>query len=123
MVIPFDIFESAHAVNVKGIQSIAITGGQVPCIRAIQQSKGDQYISNLVCREMKWRFHSALPIREVISASMEPSAKMISASMEPSANMIEPSYVNEDTNSTSSMLIGVVIAEKGIPSWLWSYVC
>ena len=76
-------------------------------------------MSNLVCREMQWRFDSALPIREVISAPMEPSAKMISASMEPSANMIEPSYVNEDTHTTSSMLIGVVIAEKGRPSWLW----
>ena len=34
---------------------------------------------------------AALPIREVISASMEPSAEMI-----------EPRYVNEGTNSTSS---------------------
>ena len=34
---------------------------------------------------------ATLPIREVISASMEPSAEMI-----------EPSYVNEGTNLTSS---------------------
>ena len=34
---------------------------------------------------------SALPMREVISASMEPSAEMI-----------EPIYANEDTNSTSA---------------------
>ena len=50
---------------------------------------------------MQRRFHrasdsifvapSALPMREVISASMEPSAEMI-----------EPIYVNEDTNSTSA---------------------
>ncbi len=30
MVIPFDIFESAQAAHVEGIQSIAITDGQVP---------------------------------------------------------------------------------------------
>ena len=30
MVIPFDIFESAQAADVKGIKSIAITDGQVP---------------------------------------------------------------------------------------------
>ena len=47
---------------------------------------------------------AALPIREVIFASMEPSAEMI-----------EPRYVNEGTNSTSSpsMFNGVVIAEEG----------
>ena len=47
---------------------------------------------------------AALPIRKVISASMEPSAEMI-----------EPRYVIEGTNSTSSpsMFIGVVIAEEG----------
>ena len=48
------------------------------------------------CRDMQRRFHrasesifvapSALPIREVISAAMEPSAQTI-----------EPRYVNEDT--------------------------
>ena len=32
MVIPFDIFESAQAAHVEGIQSIAITDGQVPCL-------------------------------------------------------------------------------------------
>ena len=47
---------------------------------------------------------AALPIREVISASMEPSAETI-----------EPRYVHESTNSTSSpsMFIGMVIAEDG----------
>ena len=47
---------------------------------------------------------AALPMREVISASMDPSAEMI-----------EPRYLNEGTNSTSSpsMFIGVVIAEEG----------
>ena len=47
---------------------------------------------------------ATLPIREVISASMEPSAEMI-----------EPKYVNEGTNSASlpSMFVGVVIAEEG----------
>ena len=41
--------------------------------------------------------------------------EVISASMEPSAEMIEPRYVNEGTNSTSSpsMFIGVVIVEEG----------
>ena len=41
--------------------------------------------------------------------------EVMSASMEPSAEMIEPRYVNEGTNSTSSpsMFIGVVIAEEG----------
>ena len=42
MVIPFDIFESAQAANVEGIQSVAITDGQVPCLRAIWQHRGDQ---------------------------------------------------------------------------------
>ncbi len=32
MVIPFDIFESAQAAHVEGIQSIAITDGPVPCL-------------------------------------------------------------------------------------------
>ena len=35
MMIPFDIFESAQAAHVEGIQSIAITDSQVPCLRAI----------------------------------------------------------------------------------------
>ena len=47
---------------------------------------------------------AVLPIREVISASVEPSAETI-----------EPRYVNEGTNSTSSpsLFIGVVITEEG----------
>ena len=47
---------------------------------------------------------AALSIREVIYASMEPSAEMM-----------EPRYVNEGTNLTSScsMVNGVVIAEEG----------
>ena len=32
IVIPFDIFESAQAAHVEGIQSIAITDGQVPSL-------------------------------------------------------------------------------------------
>ena len=35
MVIPFDIFESAHAAHVKRIQLIVITDGQVPSLRSI----------------------------------------------------------------------------------------
>ena len=35
MLIPFDIFESAQAAHVKCIQSIVITGGQVPRLRSI----------------------------------------------------------------------------------------
>ena len=42
VVIPFDIFESAQAARVVGIQSNTITGGQFPCLRAIQQHRGDQ---------------------------------------------------------------------------------
>ena len=45
---------------------------------------------------------AALPIREVISASMEPSAETI-----------EPRYVNEGTNSTSSPSMFIGIAEDG----------
>ena len=47
---------------------------------------------------------AALPIWEVVSASMEPSAEMM-----------EPRYVNEGTNLTCSpsMFIGVVITEEG----------
>ena len=73
-----------------------------------------RYILSFVYREMQWRFHSA-----VESLFMAPAAlsirEVISASMEPSAEMIEPRYVNGDTNSTSSpsMFIGVVIAEDG----------
>ena len=32
IVIPFDIFESAQAAHVEGIQSIATTDGHVPCL-------------------------------------------------------------------------------------------
>ena len=41
--------------------------------------------------------------------------EVISASKEPSAEMTEPRYVNEGKNSTSSpsMFIGVLIAEEG----------
>ena len=42
MVAPFNIFESARAAHVKGIQSNANPGGQVPCLRAIEQHRGDQ---------------------------------------------------------------------------------
>ena len=42
VVIPFDFFESAKAAHVVGIQSNTITGGQFPCLRAIQQHRGDQ---------------------------------------------------------------------------------
>ena len=63
---------------------------------------------------MQRRFHSALD-RLYIAPAALPMREVISASMEPSAEMIEPRYVNEGTNSTSSpsMFIGVVIAEEG----------
>ena len=73
-----------------------------------------RYILSFVCRMMQRRFHSAQD-----SLFMEPAAltirEMISASMEPSAETIEPRYVNQGTTSTSSpsMFIGVVIAEDG----------
>ena len=73
-----------------------------------------RYILCFVCREMQRRFHSALESLFMAPAAL-PIREVISASMEPSAEMIEPMYVNEGTNSTSSpsMFIGVVIAEEG----------
>ena len=73
-----------------------------------------RYILNFVCREMQRRFHSALDSLFIAPAAL-PMREVISASMDPSAEMIEPRYVNEGTNSTSSpsMFIGVVIAEEG----------
>ena len=63
---------------------------------------------------MQRRFHSALDSLFIAPAAL-PMREVISASMDPSAEMIEPMYVNEGTNSTSSpsMFIGVVIAEEG----------
>ena len=63
---------------------------------------------------MQRRFHSALDSLFIAPAAL-PMREVISASMDPSAEMIEPRYVNEGTNSTSSpsMFIGVVIAEEG----------
>ena len=73
-----------------------------------------RYILSFVCREMQRRFHSALDSLFIAPAAL-PMRGVISASMDPSAEMIEPMYVNECTNSTSSpsMFIGVVIAEGG----------
>ena len=77
-----------------------------------------QCILSFVCREMQRRFHSALgslfiapaalPMREVISGSMEPSAEIDPYRAEVG--------VNESMNSMSSpsMFIGVVIAEGEI---------
>ncbi len=71
--------------------------------------------SIFVCREMQRRFHSALESIFIMSPAALPIREVISASMEPSAETIEPRYVNEGTNSTSSpsMFIGMVIAEDG----------
>ena len=73
-----------------------------------------RYILSFACREMQLRFHSALDSRFIAPAAL-PMREVMSASMDPSAEMIEPRYVNECTNSTSSssMFIGVVIAEEG----------
>ena len=73
-----------------------------------------RYILSFVCLEMQRRFHSALESIFMAPAAL-PIREMISASMEPSAETIEPRYVNEGTNLTSSpsMFIGVVIAEEG----------
>ena len=73
-----------------------------------------RYMLSFVCREMQRRFHSALDSLFIAPAAL-PMREVISASMDPSAEMIEPRYVNEGTNSTSSpsMFIGVVIAEEG----------
>ena len=70
-----------------------------------------RYILSFVCREMQRRFHSALESLFMAPAAL-PIREVISASMEPSAEMIEPRYVNEGTSSPS-MFIGVVIAEEG----------
>ena len=65
---------------------------------------------------MQRRFHSALDSLFIAPAAL-PMREVISASMDPLAEMIEPRYVNEGrpTNSTRSpsMFIGVVIAEEG----------
>ena len=73
-----------------------------------------RYILSFVCQEMQRHFHSALESLFMAPAAL-PILEVISASMEPSAEMIEARYVNEGTNSTSSppMFIGVVIAEEG----------
>ena len=96
-----------------------------------------QYILIFVCREMQRRFHSSLKSLFMAPAAL-PIQEVISASMEPSAEMIEPRYVNEGTNSTSSpsMFIGVVIAEdveiimalvsptdRHVTSQLWLLIC
>ena len=60
-----------------------------------------RYILNFVSRETQRRFHSAMESLFMAPATL-PIREVISASMEPSAEMIEPSYVNEGTNSTSS---------------------
>ena len=60
---------------------------------------------------MQRRFHSALD-RLFIAPAALPMRDVISASMDPSAEMIEPRYVNEGTDSTSSPSM-LVIAEEG----------
>ena len=60
-----------------------------------------RYILSFVCREMQRRFHNALESLFMAPAAL-PIREVISASMEPSAEMIEPRYVNEGTDSTSS---------------------
>ena len=110
-VVPFDIFESAQAAHVKVIQSIAITDGQVQCLTAIKQHRGDQ---GTFCREMQLHFHRALESLFLAPAALQ-IREVISASIEQSAEMIEPKYVNGEPNSISSpsMFIGVVISEEG----------
>ena len=53
-----------------------------------------QHILSFVCWEMQRRFHSALESLFMAPAAL-PIREVISASMEPSAEMIEPRYVNE----------------------------
>ena len=99
---PFDIFESTQAAHDKGIQSIAIMGGQVPCLTAIESTATTveetraRYILNFVCQEVQRRlrrFHSALENLFMAPAAF-PVPEVISASMDPSAEMIEPRYAN-----------------------------
>ena len=116
MVIPFDIFETAQATHVEGIQSIAITDVRFHVSELysnIEETRA-RYILSFVCREMQRRFHSALESLFMVPAAL-PIREVISASVEPSAEMIEPRYVNKGTNSASSpsMFIGVVIEEEG----------
>ena len=60
---------------------------------------------------MQRRFHSALDSLFIAPAAL-PMREVISASMDPSAEMIEPWYVNEGRNSTSSPSM-FIIAEEG----------
>ena len=41
MVVAFNIFDSVQAAHVKGIQVMAIAGGQVPCLGALWQQRRD----------------------------------------------------------------------------------
>ena len=52
-----------------------------------------RYILSFVCLEMQRRFHSALESLFMAPAAL-PIREVISASMEPSAETIEPRYVN-----------------------------
>ena len=55
---------------------------------------GARYILSFVCREMQRRFHSALESLFMAPAAL-PIREVISSSIEPSAETIEPRYVNE----------------------------
>ena len=73
------------------------------------EESSTRYILSSICREIQRRFHSALDSIFITPAAL-PMREAISASMDPSAEMIEPMYVDESTKSTSSppMFIGVV---------------
>ena len=90
------------------------SGSTSPIHYSNTEETSARHILSFVCREMQRRFHSALDSLIKAPAAL-PMREVISASMDPSAEMIEPRYVNEGTNSTSSpsMFIGVVIAEEG----------
>ena len=116
MVIPFDMFESAqqlmsHAFN--RLQSRKVRFHVSEPYSNTEETRA-RYILIFVCREMQRRFHSALESLFMAPAAL-PVREVISASMESSAETTEPRYVNEGTNSTSSpsMFIGVVFAEDG----------
>ena len=116
MMIPFDILESAQAAHVEGfnrLQSRMVRFHVSEPYSNTEETRA-RYIPSFVCREMQRRFHNALESLFMAPAAL-PIREVISATMEPSAEMIEPRYVNEGTNPTSSpsMFIGVVIAEEG----------
>ena len=74
-----------------------------------------RYILSFVCREMQRRFHSALESLFMAPAAL-PIQEVISASMEPSAEMIEPrlfSYIQLITHFRTHKSIPLIVIPRG----------